>query len=312
MTDNIDKISFNSKTLVFKNEPLSKHTTFGVGGNAHYLILPCNLRDTSMIFKSAYKKNIKIFLMGSGSNILASDEGYNGIVISLKKVMNKIKFKEKEIYVQAGAMLGTMVKQAISRGYKGFESLIGVPGTVGGALIMNAGAHGSEISELFLNAKTIDKKGSIKEYTKNDISFTYRDSTFPSNEILLEANFKILKGNKNKILKRKVDVSDTRKKTQPLRFRSAGSIFKNPSIHPAGYLIDKAGLKGLRIGDAEISTKHANFIINHGKAKSKDILYLIKIIKNKVKEKFDIDLELEIKLLGIQEWYWRKLKFLHT
>ena len=299
MCDILDKINLNTKTIILKNEPLSSHTTFGVGGRANYLIMPYNLKDTSTIFKSAYENKIKIFFMGSGSNILASDEGYNGIVISLKKVMNKIKFKEKEIYVQAGAMLGTMVKEAISKGYKGFESLIGVPGTVGGALIMNAGAHGSEISELFLRAKTIDKKGCIKEYNKKDISFMYRDSSFPKNEILLEANFKILKGNKNIILKRKLDVSNSRKKTQPLKFRSAGSIFKNPSKYAAGYLIDKAGLKGLRIGDAEISTKHANFIINHGKAKSHDIICLVNIIKNKVREKFNINLELEIKLLGI-------------
>ena len=300
MNDMFNKMNLNTKTIILKNEPLSSHTTIGVGGKANYLIMPYNSKDTSIILKSAYEKKINIFFMGSGSIILASDEGYNGIVISLKKVMNKIKFTEKEIYVQAGAMLGTMVKQAISKGYKGFESLIGVPGTVGGALIMNAGAHGSEISELFLRAKTIDKKGYIKEYNKNDISFTYRDSSFPRNEILLEANFKILKGNKNNILKRKFEVSQTRKKTQPLKFRSAGSIFKNPSKYAAGYLIDRAELKGLRIGDAEISTKHANFIINHGEAKSKDIMYLVNIIKNKVREKFSIDLELEIKLLGIQ------------
>ena len=192
-----------------------------------------------------------------------------------------------------------MVKIALRKGYKGFESLVGVPGTVGGALIMNAGAHGTEISELLISSRTININGEIRTYLKKDIEFTYRKSTFPKNEILLDARFRIKKGDKYNILKRKEKVSIKRKESQPLKFRSAGSIFKNPDGEfAAGYLIDRVGLKGLRIGDAEISTKHANFIINHGNAKSDQIYKLINIMKNKVYQKFNIKLELEVKLLG--------------
>ena len=299
MKINLDKLKLQNDTLVLENEPLKKHTTFGVGGNANFIIFPKNNEDLIKIIQYAHNKEYDIFFLGSGSNVLASDNGYNGIVITLKKALNKITFNEKDIYIQAGAMLGTMVRIALSKGYKGFESLVGVPGTVGGALIMNAGAHGTEISELLISSRTISKNGEIKTYLKKDINFTYRNSTFPKDEILLDAKFKIQKGNKCNILKRKEKVSIKRKESQPLKYRSAGSIFKNPDSNPAaGYLIDKVGLKGLRIGDAEISKKHANFIINHGNAKSEQIYKLINIMKNKVNQEFNIKLELEVKILG--------------
>ena len=299
MEINLNNLKLDNNTKILKNESLKKHTSFGVGGKASFIIFPKNDKDLIKIIQYAKKNKYKIFFLGSGSNVLASDNGFNGIVITLKKVLNKIIFNEKDIYTQAGAMLGTMVKTALNKGYKGFESLVGVPGTVGGALVMNAGAHGSEISELFISSRTVDENGEIKTYLKKDIDFTYRKSSFPENEILLDAKFEIQKGNKQNIQKRKEEVSIKRKETQPLKYRSAGSIFKNPDCNfAAGYLIDKVGLKGLRVGDAEISKKHANFIINHGNAKSDQIYKLINIMKNKVSEKFDIKLELEVKILG--------------
>jgi len=299
MKINLNNLELKNNTLILQNESLKKHTTFGVGGNANFIIFPKSDQDLIKIIKYAHKNKHNIFFLGSGSNVLASDNGFNGIVITLKKALNKIIFSEKDIYIQAGAMLGTMVKIALGKGYKGFESLVGVPGTVGGALIMNAGAHGTEISELLISSRTINKHGEIKTYLKKDIDFKYRKSSFPKDEILLDAKFKIQKGDKKDILKRKEKVSNKRKESQPLKYRSAGSIFKNPDGNfAAGYLIDKVGLKGLRIGDAEISTKHANFIINHGNAKSDQIYKLINIMKNKVEEKFNINLELEVKILG--------------
>ena len=307
MEINLNNLKLDNNTKILKNESLKKHTSFGVGGKASFIIFPKNDKDLINIIQYAKKNKYKMFFLGSGSNVLASDNGFNGIVITLKKVLNKIIFNEKDIYTQAGAMLGTMVKTALSKGYKGFESLVGVPGTVGGALVMNAGAHGSEISELFISSRTVDENGEIKTYLKKDIDFTYRKSSFPENEILLDAKFEIQKGNKQNIQKRKEEVSIKRKETQPLKYRSAGSIFKNPDCNfAAGYLIDKVGLKGLRVGDAEISKKHANFIINHGNAKSDQIYKLINIMKNKVSEKFDIKLELEVKILG--EIIWLNIK----
>ena len=299
MLEEISLLKLNNDTKILADESLKKHTTFGVGGKARIFIIPKTSDDIIKIIQFAKKNNIKISFIGSGSNIVASDKGYNGIIISLKKSFNKIKFINNEIHVEAGAMLNSMVKKAINKGYKGFESLVGVPGTVGGAIIMNAGAHGSEISELFISARTIDINGSLKIYDRNDISFSYRDSSFSKNEILLDAKFKLIKGSIDVINKKKKDVSIKRKTSQPLSYKSAGSIFKNPTNKiAAGYLIDKAGLKGLRIGDAEISQKHANFIINHGKAKSSEILNLISIMQNKVKNEFNVKLELEVKIIG--------------
>ena len=295
----IEKLKLDQSSIILENELLKNHTTFGIGGPAKILVLPKTTNDLIKIINFSNKNNINLSFIGSGSNVLASDNGFDGIVITLKKMFNKIQFNDNNVYTEAGAMLGTMVKTAINKGYEGFESLVGVPGTVGGALIMNAGAHGTEISELLISARTINCNGKIKFYNKKDISFSYRNSTFPENEILLDANFILNKGVKKDIIKKKKEVSLKRKTTQPLKYRSAGSIFKNPSSNlAAGYLIDKSGLKGLRIGDAEISKKHANFIINHGSAKSHEIYKLIKIIKNKVNQKFKIRLKLEIKLIG--------------
>ena len=196
-------------------------------------------------------------------------------------------------------MLGTLVKEAIRLHICGLESLIGVPGTLGGALIMNAGAFGSEISNYFEEAKTMTLEGDMKIYTKNDVDFSYRHSSFPSDEMLIEATFNCHKGFPDKIQKDRKIASQGRKSKQPLRYRSAGSIFKNPSAKlAAGYLIDQAGLKGTQRGGACISKKHANFIINLGEATADDVYYLIRLAKKKVAEAFDINLELEIKLVG--------------
>jgi len=285
---------------ILYDEPLSKYTTFGIGGPASCLIYPNNSNELSIILSCCYKNNVPVIFIGSGSNLLICDQGFNGVVISLRKTFKKLSIENNGIiFAQSGVMLGNMVKIAIQNNIIGLESLVGVPGTVGGALIMNAGAYGQEISNHFIKAKTMTMEGKIKKYLKNDIQFCYRRSTFPVDEILIEAIFKCKKGNHNKIINNKETASIGRKSTQPLKFRSAGSIFKNPSNQiSAGYLIDQAGLKGSNYGGASISEKHANFIINLGNATASDVLYLIILAKNEVSKKFNIDLELEIKLIG--------------
>ena len=282
------------------DEPLAKHTTFGIGGPADCMVFPETREELSKLLKYAYQKKISAIFIGSGSNILAWDKGFDGIVISLKKSFKNLTIKRNsQIIVEAGVMLGTMVKQAMAAEIGGLESLIGVPGTVGGALIMNAGAFGSEISKYFEEAKTMTIEGDTKSYKKGEIEFSYRHSTFPKNEILLEATFQCKRGKPAEILKDRKVASDGRKSNQPLKFRSAGSIFKNPSDSlAAGYLIDKTGLKGTERGGAAISEKHANFIVNMGDATAADVLYLIKLAKKYVAEKFHINLELEVKLIG--------------
>jgi len=292
-----DLDSLNIKYL--ENVSMKKHTTFGIGGDADIFILPEKNSQISDIIKLINKNKIECYFLGSGSNILVTDKGIRGAIISLKKSSKKILFKKSEVHVDCGVMLGTLVKELNKKNIEGYESLIGVPGTVGGALFMNAGAYGSEISNNLISVNTIDINGYKKIYSVNDLTFKYRTSSFTKNEILLNAVFKCTKGNKTLIEKNRRLASKSRKEKQPLNYRSAGSIFKNPNEKlAAGFLIDKAGLKGLTIGGAQISKKHANFIININKAKYLDVYKLIKIIKEKVLKKFNLKLELEIKIIG--------------
>jgi UDP-N-acetylmuramate dehydrogenase len=288
------------KSKVLIDEPLKKHTTFGVGGIASLFIYPCDINDLKIILKYSYKNQIKLFFMGSGSNLLISDNGFDGIVICLRKSFKNFEFDNSfEAKIGTGVMLGQIVRTLIKKSVQGLESLIGVPGTLGGALIMNAGAYGSEISNYLVSIKSISLNGEEKTYSKQDLKFSYRYSSIPRDEIVVEAKFKFDTGDFKEIKIKKEKASQSRRTNQPLQYRSAGSIFKNPdSEKAAGYLIDKANLKGMKIGDAQISKKHANFIINHGNASSDNIIELIKIIKREVLKEFNIDLELEVELMG--------------
>ncbi len=282
------------------NESMKKHTTFGIGGNAACYVYPHSQTELSQLLSFCQSHAISVFFAGSGSNLLVSDDGFDGVVISLQKTFKSLEISaEGIINVDSGVMLGNMVKIAIRENIKGLESLIGVPGTVGGALIMNAGAYGSEISNYFDAATTITMLGEIKNYSQGDIEFSYRDSTFPKNEILVNATFICEKGEPEIIQIQRVIASQKRKDHQPLKFRSAGSIFKNPNSKiAAGLLIDKAGLKGYRSGNAEISSKHANFILNLGGALAEDVLKLIRMAQEEVAKQFNVKLELEVRLLG--------------
>lgn len=280
------------------NEPMSKHTTFGIGGPVDFLILPLDNSQIPDIIKSINLNKINFIFLGSGSNILVSDKGIKGAVISLKKSSKNIIFKDSTVLVDSGVMLSALVQEIHKKNITGFETLMGVPGTLGGALVMNAGAFGSEISNNLIFVETINILGQKKRYNVDEIDFEYRKSNFPKNEIIINALFNCKKGLKSNINDKRDIASKQRKTTQPLTYRSAGSIFKNPKENAAGYLIDKAGLKGLQIGGAKISEKHANFIVNLGNAKSTDVLELIDIIKKKIYQMYKIKLELEIKILG--------------
>ena len=283
------------------DELMSKHTSYGIGGPAKAYITPKNKFDLANILQFAKKHNIPTYFVGSGSNLLVSDDGIDGLVITLGKSLKDLKIIESTVYAESGVMLGKLVKECIKRNLSGVESLVGVPGTLGGALVMNAGAFGGEISNYLINVSSMNMLGEIKKYNKNDINFSYRSSTFPKNEIIISAKFKLIKSDKDTVNLKKLGASGGRKATQPLKFRSAGSVFKNPTTgHAAGYYIDQAGLKGTKVGDAEISPIHANFFVNHGNAKANDIIELIKIAKKTVKEKFGVLLELELKTLGFK------------
>ncbi|MFQ6677238.1 MAG: UDP-N-acetylmuramate dehydrogenase [Fidelibacterota bacterium] len=290
------------KGTLLENESMSAHTTYGIGGPAWAFITPNDENDISEILQFADSYSIPVYIVGSGSNLLVADEGINGIVITLGKSFRKLRISGNKIFAESGVMLGHLVKESMKNHLTGLESMIGVPGTIGGALKMNAGAFGSEISNCLKNIRVMNFSGIIKELEVSAIEFSYRFSTIKENEIIISAEFELEEASTETISKKREMASLGRKDTQPLRFRSAGSVFKNPKPDlAAGFLIDKAGLKGKRIGDSEISKQHGNFFINHGQAKASDIIDLIRIARKKVYEKFDIMLDLEIKTLGFKK-----------
>ena len=294
----IKKIDNDSSSLCLVNEPLKKHTTYGIGGPADLMVFPNNKEDLIRVIEIINENNMQLTILGSGSNILVSDNGIRGVVISLKKSLKEVNVNENILYAECGAMLGKIVRLAVRNNLIGLENLNGVPGTLGGALIMNAGAWGGEISENLVNVELINSKNELKKVPKKDINFSYRKSSFDKNDILLSAEFNLKKAEKNLIKENFSKAQSGRTSSQPLDKRSAGSLFKNPRNNSAGKLLDNAGLKGFSIGGAKISEKHANFFINDGNASSSEMLQLIKKAHKEVKKQFDIDLSLEVKLIG--------------
>ncbi len=283
---------------MLRDEAMTRHTSYGIGGPAKAYITPKDKDDLAQILQFANQHNLPTYFVGSGSNLLVADEGIDGLVITLGKSFNHLDINGETVFAESGVMLGKMVKECIRRHLSGVESLIGVPGTLGGALVMNAGAFGGEISNYLKHVTVMTMAGDEKQYVPGEIEFSYRHSTFPSDEIVVCAEFKLIQSDEATVMERRAVASAGRKTTQPLKFRSAGSVFKNPKEGAAGYYIDQAGLKGTKVGDAEISDHHANFFVNHGQAKAEDIVSLIKLSRQRVYEKFGIMLELEVKTLG--------------
>ena len=297
----MNEINNKTASLCFMNESLKKHTTYGIGGPADLMIFPKSKQDLIKVIEIINENKIQLTILGSGSNVLVSDNGIRGAVISLKNSLKQIEVDDNILYAECGTMLGKIVKHAVKNNLIGLENLNGVPGTLGGALIMNAGAWGGEISENLINVEVINSKSEIQKIQKKDLNFSYRQSSFNKDDILLSAKFNLKKADKDIIKENFIEAQSGRKKSQPLNKRSAGSLFKNPKNNSAGKLLDEAGLKGFSIGDAKISEKHANFFINDGDATSKDMLMLIKKAHKEVKDKFNVNLSLEVKLMGFNE-----------
>ena len=297
----MNEINNKTASLCFMNESLKKHTTYGIGGPADLMIFPKSKQDLIKVIEIINENKIQLTILGSGSNVLVSDNGIRGAVISLKNSLKQIEVDNNILYAECGTMLGKIVKHAVKNNLIGLENLNGVPGTLGGALIMNAGAWGGEISENLIHVEVINSKSEIQKIQKKDLNFSYRQSSFNKDDILLSAKFNLKKADKDIIKENFIEAQSGRKKSQPLNKRSAGSLFKNPKNNSAGKLLDEAGLKGFSIGDAKISEKHANFFINDGDATSKDMIMLIKKAHKEVKDKFNVNLSLEVKLMGFNE-----------
>ncbi|MFA5411008.1 MAG: UDP-N-acetylmuramate dehydrogenase [Candidatus Omnitrophota bacterium] len=278
------------------NQPLKKHTTFKVGGPARLFIEPRDCADLKLLLSMLKRYKITPLVIGRGSNILASDAGLNRAVIRLSSpFFNRLELKDSCIEAGAGNLLNRVVGFARKHGLSGPEFLAGIPGTVGGALAMNAGAWGKNISGLVQKVTIMDYRGNTRTLKKKDIRFVYRSSSL-AKYIILSCRIKGLKKDKRAIEKTIRGYLNSRRMSQDLSGPSAGSVFKNPQGKSAGRLIDLCGLKGKKIGDACISRKHANFIINQGNAQAADILRLMGLIKKRVKDKFRINLQPEIKI----------------
>jgi len=279
-------------------EPLKKHTTFKIGGPAEYFVRPKGAAELKVLIKAAKRYKIPVLVIGAGSNILAGDKGVGGLVIQLNSsYFKKIRVKGNSVHAGSGVMLSKLIITSRNFGLSGLENLAGIPGTVGGALAMNAGAWGKNIEDTLKEVWVMDYSGRIRVLKKKNIEFGYRKSDL-GKYIILEARFGLGKGDGLNIRSRIREYLKQRRSAQDLTRPSAGCVFKNPTGKSAGKLIDECGLKGKRVGGAAISGKHANFIVNLGNAKSADVIDLIKLIKNKVRAKFHINLEPEIKIWG--------------
>lgn len=282
-----------------KDISLSTLTTYKTGGIAKLVVYPNNINNLKQLLKLIHKHNIKYFILGKGSNTLFSDKEFNGVIIKLDK-LNNFEIKETEIYVESGMILSKLVQASVKNELTGLEFAIGIPGTIGGAIYMNAGAYGSKMSNIVKSVIVLDEKLQIEEIPLEKLKFDYRYSIFQANKnlICVAANIKLEHGNHDEIASKIKENLLKRKNSQPLEYPSAGSVFRNPEGNYAGKIIEELGLKGKNIGGAEISTKHANFIINKNNASSSDILNLIKLVQKEVKDKYKIDLKLEQQLVN--------------
>jgi UDP-N-acetylmuramate dehydrogenase len=280
------------------NEPLAPFTTFRIGGVADYFIEPVDAND--LLNMVNYLKSIEMpyYIMGNGSNVLISDDGIRGVVINLESGFGYLKHGEGYITAGAGAKIARFVEFCIQNGYAGVEMLAGIPATIGGTLVMNAGAYGGEISTYIIEVSII-KNEQIKRLNKEECGFIYRNSNL-KNSIIFEAKFKLPAGDPVEINARRKELMLKRNEAQPVEIPNAGCIFKNPAGNYAAKLIEVCGLKGKAIGGAMVSSKHANFIVNFDKATAQDVLELINLIRRTVMDKTGIKLELEVKLIGFE------------
>jgi len=282
---------------------LKNYTTFRIGGPAKYFFKAKSKKDLIKAIQAAKELNLPFFILGGGSNVLFSDKGFKGLVIKVQS--SKIESKEAEnknkiIYIESGVKLSHLVKLSLKNSLTGLEWAAGIPGTIGGAIRGNTGAFGGSMSDIVKSVEVLHlPELKIKNYELKDCKFSYKENIFKKNKnlIILSCTLELKKGDKKEIEEKIKYFLDYREKNHPLDFFSAGCIFKNPGKKSAGELIEKCGLKGKKIGDAQISEKHANFIVNLGKAHSEDVLKLINLIKKEVKKKFGIELKKEIRFI---------------
>ncbi|MGG7178219.1 UDP-N-acetylmuramate dehydrogenase [Clostridium paraputrificum] len=280
------------------NANMSEHIYFKVGGPVDILLNPSSVEQIVETLKICKEKNIPYYVIGNGSNLLVKDGGIRGVVIKLS-ALNTIQVNGNEVKAETGALLKDVSAEAVKNSLTGFEFACGIPGSVGGAVFMNAGAYDGEVKNVIKEAEIIDNEGNIVTYSKDELELGYRTSrVMKDGFIVISATFELNNGEEEKVKARVDELTLKREEKQPLEYPSAGSTFKRPEGHFAGKLIQDAGLKGFAIGGAAVSEKHSGFVINRGGAKAKDILDLISHIQEEVKKQFDVDLHPEVRILG--------------
>ena len=297
MLEKLQNLIGEARVLV--NEPRASHTTFRIGGPADYFVMPETIEELAALVRLCKEENVPYFILGNGSNLLVGDKGFRGVVIQLYKNFDGIQIEGTKVTAKAGAMLIRVAKEAGKAGLTGLEFASGIPGTIGGAMVMNAGAYGGEMKDVVTAVTVLTKDGDIKTLSGAEMNFRYRGSVVEDEgHIVLEAVMELKEGNLDEIQARIEELSVQRKTKQPIEYPSAGSTFKRPEGYFAGKLIQDAGLRGYQVGGAQVSEKHCGFVINAGGAIAADVMRLMQDVSDKVKEQFGVTLEPEVKRIG--------------
>lgn len=297
MLEKLQKLLGQDKVLI--NEPMSAHTTFRIGGPADYFVMPQTTEELAKVLELCKEKNVPYFVLGNGSNLLVGDKGFRGVVIQLYKNFDGLQIEGTKVTAKAGAMLIRVAKESGKAGLTGLEFASGIPGTIGGAMVMNAGAYGGEMKDVVTAVTVLTKDGEIKTLTAEEMNFRYRGSVVEDEGyIVLEAVMELKEGNLEEIQARIDELSVQRRTKQPIEYPSAGSTFKRPEGYFAGKLIMDAGLRGYQVGGAQVSEKHCGFVINAGGATATDVMQLMSDVSEKVQQQFGVALEPEVKRIG--------------
>ena len=297
MLEKLQKVLGEAKVLV--NEPMASHTTFRIGGPADYFVMPETVEEVAAVLKLCKEEEMPYFILGNGSNLLVGDKGFRGVVIQLYKNFDELQIEGTTVTAKSGAMLIRVAKESGKAGLTGLEFASGIPGTIGGAMVMNAGAYGGEMKDVVSAVTVLTKDGEIKTLTGDEMNFRYRGSVVEDEGyIVLEAVMELKKGNLEEIQARSEELSIQRKTKQPIEYPSAGSTFKRPEGYFAGKLIQDSGLRGYKVGGAQVSEKHCGFVINAGGATAADVMQLMQDVSDKVNAQFGVTLEPEVKRIG--------------
>ena len=284
---------------LLEREPMSKHTSFRIGGPADLFVQPANEEELWNALHLARQEKVPFFIVGNGSNLLVSDEGFRGMILHTGGMLKDISVEGDVIYAQAGALLSTVAKTALEHGLAGMEFAAGIPGTLGGAVCMNAGAYGGEMKDILLDAEVLTQEGERLVLPVEELNLSYRHSViFEKNYVVLAAHIRLSRGDTAEIKNRMNELAGARRDKQPLEYPSAGSTFKRPEGYFAGKLIQDAGLKGYTVGGAQVSEKHSGFVINRGGATAEEVRFLIRQVQQKVRSQFGVELEPEVRMLG--------------